>query len=120
MPYFVQGLIVNPVTMESEYARIMLEQGLMGLLLWILFILWVISRLDQSPSDSWALGRRLAWVSCAVYFAVALTGTGLLTAIPQSSVFLLLVGWVGARQVRTQVAPAYGRTESRIPVEQYG
>ena len=123
MPYFAQGLIVNPVTMENEYARIMLEQGILGLSIWILFILWLFTRRDRAPSDSWQLGRRLAWVSCAAYFLVALTGTGLLTSLPQSSLFFMLVGWVGARQPRTQTAPAaapYGAAESRMPAQQYG
>lgn len=106
MPYFAQGLINNPVTMENEYARITLEQGILGLLIWVLFTLWLFTRWNKDPSDSWFLGRRLAWVACAVYFVIALTGTGLLTAIPQSSLFLLLVGWVGARQPRTRPALA--------------
>jgi len=123
MPYFVQGLIINPVSMENEYARIMLEQGILGLLIWVLFILWLFTRRDHDPADSWFLGRRLAWVSCTVYFVVALTGTGLLTAIPHSCLFFLLVGWVGARQPRTQTAPAaapHGAMESRMPVQHYG
>jgi hypothetical protein len=122
MPYFAQGLIVNPVAMENEYARIMLEQGILGLLIWVLFILWLFTRRDRDRSDPWYLGRQLAWVSCAVYFVVALTGTGLMTAIPQSSLFLMLVGWVGARQPATHRAPVaarYGSADPGMPVQQY-
>jgi hypothetical protein len=106
IPYFLQDRIASPVMMENEYARIMLEQGIMGLMIWIAFVLWIISRRDQDPSDSWYLGRRLAAVACAAYFVTALTGTGLLTAIPQTSLFLLLVGWVGARQPAEKAAVA--------------
>lgn len=121
IPYFLRGRIVNPVMMENEYARIMLEQGIMGLLIWIMFIIWLLTRRGGNPRDSWYLGRRLAWVSCAVFFTIALTGTGLLTSIPQSSLFLLLVGWVGARQPTedsAQVASRYA--EPTLPAHQYG
>ncbi len=123
IPYFLQNRIVNPVLMENEYARIMLEQGIAGLLIWIGFILWLLTRGDQNPSDSWYLGRRLAWISCAVFFVSALIGTGLLTSIPQTSLFLLLVGWVGARQPITepaQAAPLQVSMEAQAAARQYG
>jgi hypothetical protein len=123
IPYFLQDRIVNPVLMENEYARIMLEQGIMGLMIWIAFVLWIITRRDQNPSDSWYLGRRLARVACAVFFVTALTGTGLLTSIPQTSLFLLLVGWVGARQPSTEPAvvdPSYVAIEAQPAAQQYG
>jgi hypothetical protein len=121
IPYFLRGRIVNPVMMENEYARIMLEQGIMGLLIWIMFILWLLTRRGANHSDSWYLGRRLAWASCVCFFLSALIGTGLLTSIPQSCLFLLLVGWVGARQPideSAQVASRYA--EPPAPAHQYG
>lgn len=107
MPYFVQGLIVNPVVMENEYARIVLEQGILGLAVWLLFILWWFTRRGVTQGDPWHLGRRLAWVVCASLFAVALTGTGMLTSIPQSVLFLLLIGWTGSRVPVPQRATKY-------------
>ena len=123
IPYFLQDRIINPVLMENEYARIMLEQGILGLTIWIAFVLWIITRRDQDPYDSWYLGRRLARVASAVFFITALTGTGLLTSIPQTSLFLLLVGWVGARQPLTKaakVAPDYVPIDAQAPAQQYG
>jgi hypothetical protein len=123
IPYFLQGRIVNPVAMENEYARIMLEQGIPGLLIWMAFIVWLLARRDQDRHDSWYLGRRLAKVACAMLFVVGLTGIGLLTSIPQTSLFLLLVGWVGARQPRTELAvaaPRFSGIESQAPAQQYG
>jgi len=104
IPYFLQSRITNPVGIENEYGRIMLEQGVTGLLIWIGFVLWVITRRDKNPSNSWYLGRRLAGVACAVYFVTAVTGVGLMTSIPQSTLFLLLVGWVGTRQAKAEPA----------------
>jgi hypothetical protein len=123
IPYFLQQDIGNPVAMENEYARIMLEQGIIGLLIWIFFVLWLLTRWSKSPNDSSYLGRRLAWVACAVYFGTAVTGTGLMTSIPQSFLFFLLIGWVGARQPGTATAPAalhQLKPAKRIPAEPYG
>jgi len=104
IPYFLQDRIKNPQVMENEYARIVLEEGVVGLVIWVAFILWVVSRSNNNPADPWRLGRRLARVACLVCFVSALTGMGLLTSIPQTSVFLLLVGWVGARERATEPA----------------
>jgi hypothetical protein len=122
IPYFLQDRIQNPIGMENEYARIMLEQGLTGLLIWVVFILWIFTRRNQDPGDSWYLGRRLAFVSCSVFFISALIGTGLLTSIPQSGLFLLLVGWVGSRQPMAEAASAFaGRGDlEQTPAQQYG
>jgi hypothetical protein len=124
IPYFLQGRIINPVAMENEYARIMLEQGILGLLIWIFFILWLLRRHHESPNDAWYLGRRLAWVACAVFFATGLLGTGLMTSVPQTSLFLLLVGWVGAREPRTEQAraslPRYLKAEDGPAARQFG
>jgi hypothetical protein len=118
IPYFLQDRIINPIGMENEYARIMLEQGLTGLSIWTMFILWIFTRRNRDPGDAWYLGRRLAFVACTVYFVTALTGTGLLTSIPQTGLFLLLVGWVGARQTTTEVtkgSPEFRRVEAAPP-----
>jgi hypothetical protein len=123
IPYFLQERIVNPIAMENEYARIMLEQGVLGLVVWIFFILWVLTRRNDNRNDPWHLGRRIAWVACATFFTIGLTGTGLLTSVPQTSLFLLIVGWVGAREPRTEpvtVAPRYINAKDQTPAEQYG
>lgn len=44
------------------------------------------------PVDSWYFGRRLALVACIASFVTGLTGTGLLTSVPHSSLLFLLVG----------------------------
>jgi hypothetical protein len=103
IPYFLQDEIRNPVAMENEYARIMLEQGVVGLVFWIAFIMWIASRRNDASDESSKLGRRLAKTTCLVFFIGGVMGTGLLTSIPQTSLFLLLVGWVGARQAETSV-----------------
>jgi hypothetical protein len=123
IPYFLRGRIINPVTMENEYARIVLEEGIMGLVIWIVFIGWLLTRRIDSRHDPWYLGRRLAWVACAAFFANGLLGIGLLTAVPQTCLSLMLVGWVGSRQSRLETAQAAARYQgapASPAAQQYG
>jgi hypothetical protein len=104
IPHFLQDEIQNPVVMENEYARIMLEQGIFGLLLWIGFIAWLFTRTNKSPNDSWRQGRLLAWFACATLFGIGLIGTGLFTSVPHTCIFFLTAGWVAARQTEPESA----------------
>jgi hypothetical protein len=97
VPYFLQDRLEKPVVIENEYARIALEQGVPGLCLWAAFIMWVFTRSFLAPNDAWYLARRLAWVVCAADFALGMTGTGLLTSVPQTCLMLMSVGWIAVR-----------------------
>ncbi len=98
IPYFLQGRIQNPVLMENEYARILLEQGIFGLCLWVAFIVWLLSQYQGNRFDSWYQGRQLAWCACALTFGIGLLGIGLFASVPQTCLLLMTAGWVGARQ----------------------
>jgi hypothetical protein len=111
IPYFLQDRISNPVGLESEYSRILLEQGIPGLLLWVGFIFWVLLFAGARSRRSSVLGRRLAWYATMAYFVVGLTGLGLLTSIPQTTLLMLSVGWIVAPET-----PAGGRAEEDTSV----
>jgi hypothetical protein len=98
VPSFLRGQIKLPIVMESEYARIVLELGIIGLVLWIGFILWALSRATAFERNAWTNGRRLVWFCCVCYFGTGLIGIGLLTAIPNSFLLFLLIGWITTRQ----------------------
>ena len=93
VPYFLRGGWQPGPQMENEYARIVLEQGLPGLALWLLFIAWVLVRSPGRVRDSWMLGRRLAWVTFAAAFFSGLLGMGMFTSVPQTVVMLTTMGW---------------------------
>jgi hypothetical protein len=103
MPYFLASE-VNPPTyyMENEYARIVLEQGVLGLCLWAGFIVWLFTRRNVRRSDAWFVGRSLTWVACAALFATGMIGKGLLTSIPGTSLMLLGAGWIAVRRSEWQ------------------
>ena len=98
IPYFLQPLLKNPVGLENEYARIVAEQGIPGLILWLAFIVWVFTRPAPRHFDPWYTGRWLARLFCAISFATAPLGTGLLNAVPQTAVLLMFTGWLAAPQ----------------------
>jgi hypothetical protein len=110
VPYFLQDRIRSVVTMENEYARILLELGVPGLLLWLLFVAWIFTRRHVKRDDMFYVGRRLAVVACACSFATGLIGVGLFTSVPTTVLLLLLTGWIVVPEVRfaPSVDPAPG------------
>jgi hypothetical protein len=109
IPYFLQERQESQMTLENEYARIALELGMPGLLLWILFFAWIVTRSAGDHHDPWYLGRRVAWVGYVGYFVIAMTGIGLLSAVPQSSIMLMNIGWVAAAGPRARQAAILAR-----------
>jgi len=99
IPSFLQGEVKNSVGMENEYARIMLEQGVPGLALWMVFIVWLLTRPVPRPSEPSYVGRWLARLLCTISFATAPMGLGTLTAIPQTASLLVLCGWIASPQL---------------------
>ena len=110
MPYFLESQVRHLVVIEDEYGRILLEQGLPGLGLWVWFILWTLTRPLPRKTENWYLGRWLARVTLGAAFALATTGVGLFTSIPGTALILFYTGWVGAPNViqgrRQRPAPA--------------
>ena len=117
IPYFLVPELRNPVAMENEYARIMLEQGVPGLALWLAFIFWVITRPLPMETDPWYLGRWLARVAFAFCFMTAPTGLGLLTSIPGTALLLFFGGWIASPNVSPGRAGAVPRREPAAPVD---
>ena len=99
VPYFLQNRIRNVVTMENEYARILLELGLPGLVMWAMFLIWVFTRAHIRQTDMFYFGRRLAYVACACSFALGLIGVGLFTSVPATTLMFLLTGWFTVREM---------------------
>jgi hypothetical protein len=116
MPYFLQSEVRNPVAMENEYARILFEQGIIGLVLWISFAFWYVGRGKNvfSPGP-WGTPRRLVWCVNMFWLLTATIGLGLLTSIPSTAFVILGMGWTG-----TAMAPTSSRrTRAAVPQRQF-
>lgn len=96
MPSFLQGQVRSPIGMENEYAHILGEQGVIGLVLWVSFIAWfLLSGTKRAlAKGAWATSRRLIWGLSVVGLGSGMIGTGLLASIPGTAVFLLGLGFV--------------------------
>jgi hypothetical protein len=110
IPYFLQDRVKNSVAMENEYGRILLETGIPGLMIWLIFIFWAVAR--TIPDSEWGLALRLTRDLLAVTFATAVLGTGLLTWIPGTSLILVFMGWIATARARQ---PAVSRAAQRAP-----
>jgi hypothetical protein len=109
MPYFLQGQVRNPIGMENEYARILAEQGIVGFLIWLSFLVWVFSRVRITfAKGPWAIPRRLLWGFIATAFGTAWIGTGLLTSIPLTVLLIMGTGWM--------VVPLEGNAPAGAPL----
>jgi hypothetical protein len=113
LPYFLQDRLSDPVVLENEYARILAEQGIPGLLLWLGFIIWLAIRPLCPRYSSWYKGKLLARLFCLISFAAAPIGLGTLDAIPGTEMLLMLAGWFAAPE--PIMAIIGGRERSTLP-----
>ena len=122
IPYFLQDEILQDVLAENEYVRIMLEEGVLGLAMWISFIVWMATR-GRNAIGQPSLGRRLGRFLTVGYFLMACLGTGLLTSVPQSMLLMLAAGWACAgREPATVAGAGFSRRlrAARMLTEEYG
>jgi hypothetical protein len=119
IPYFLASEVNRPVLVESEYCRILLEQGLIGLLLWVGFVIWFVTNRAGFVKDEWLAGRRVGWYLCILSFLIGMIGIGLLSSIPNTFLFLLCVGWTSVKPagipLRAQNQKQFGRPGA-VPV----
>lgn len=95
VPYFLSNQVRHAIAVENEYARIALELGVIGLVIWLCFLAWTLSRgFEITKGDKWAGSRRLIWLAVFFNFGLANIGTGMLTAIPNTMLFLMNAGFL--------------------------
>jgi O-antigen ligase len=103
IPYFLADSARPQIGMESEYARIAVEQGVLGLVLWVCFIGWVLIRVPNwtgraADAAGWAM-----WIFCASAWVGAVIGTGVLASVPLTMLLLLQMGALVERKARHSV-----------------
>jgi len=117
IPYFLASQVNRPVWVENEYCRILLEEGVVGLLLWLGFVVFFIFNRRGFVKDQWFPGRRMAWYLCILNFGTGLIGVGMLTSVPGSLLFMLLLGWTSVTPETSEVVvPGRNRRQVSLPV----
>ena len=118
IPYFLQGQVRNPIGMENVYSQILCEQGVIGLLLWIGFIVWFLSRVRIAFANGpWVTSRRMAWSLNTFLLGTAWVGLGLFTSIPGTVMLLLGMGWT-TNPALAEVPQSGGWQTSKVSFEQ--
>jgi len=93
IPYFLADVAPEPIGMENEYCRILVDQGWFGLGGWLAFIVWLFVRPPPSrPADPWRFGVVLLYSLALASWVTAFIGTGLLFSIPGTVLLLTQMG----------------------------
>ena len=91
VPFFLAEYAKPPIGIESEFGRILLEEGLLGLMLWMGFVISVLVRSASKVLSGTAEGVGM-WVVCATCWASGLIGAGFLSSIPETLLFMMYLG----------------------------
>jgi hypothetical protein len=93
IPYFLADRAPPAVGLENEYSRIMVDQGLVGLGLWIAFLVWLLYRPPPLRLDlAWGLGVVFMFALVATNWLTAFIGSGALSSVPGSVLLLTQMG----------------------------
>jgi hypothetical protein len=116
VPHFLAHQVRHAISVENEYARIALELGIPGLILWVSFIAWLLIRgFTNYPNDPWKSGRRLVWLLLTFGFGMSLIGTGMLTGIPGTMMTFIWAGWLITKPQPLDVTAAMEGAKKRKP-----
>ncbi|HVL12831.1 MAG TPA: hypothetical protein VM529_09705 [Gemmata sp.] len=93
IPFFLAQYAPPAIGMENEYSRILVDQGLVGLGLWLAFLAWMLLRPPPSRFRApWGVGVVFMYAVVVVTWATAFIGAGALSAIPGSVLLLTQMG----------------------------
>ena len=97
IPFFLADRAPQAIGLENEYCRILVDQGLPGLLLWVGFLVWLFGRPPPARTGAaWGLGVVFMYALCLTNWATAFIGAGVLSGIPGSALLLTQMGVVAA------------------------
>jgi len=106
IPFFLADRAPNPIGMENEYSRILVDQGLAGLFLWLAFLVWLLHTPPPCRLDvPWGFGVVFMYALVLVNWLTAFIGAGTLSAVPGSVLLLVQMGvLVRVQEVTTRAS----------------
>ena len=107
VPFFLADRAPKAIGLENEYCRILIDQGWVGLGIWVAFLAWLYGRPPRPRLGArWGVGVVLMYALTATNWATAFIGTGTLSAIPMSVLLLAQMGvLLRLREPAPQPAP---------------
>jgi hypothetical protein len=99
LPGFAQNLLTTyegRKYLENEYSRVILEQGWVGLAIFLSFAVWII-RIKPNPKSDMSLGRVCFWVLAILNFSIAWMGIGMMSVVPGTALFFMGIGLTALR-----------------------
>ncbi len=112
IPYFLSDRAPEPVGLENEYSRITVDQGWVGLGLWLAFLGWLAVRVPPASFGvPWQLGRVLMYAVVLGSWATAFIGTGMLSSVPSAVLLLTMTGVLAAGPPPHRPVPATRTSE---------
>lgn len=117
IPYFLLDRSPQPIGLENEYCRILIDQGWIGLLMWLAFLYWVHwpppKRRGPNAADPMVI---LMYAMTLTTWATAVIGTGLLSAIPTTAMLLAQIGLIVAQRFSPSPArPGVASDDKTLP-----
>ena len=107
IPFFLADRAPQAIGLENEYSRILVDQGLVGLGLWLAFLVWLFRRPPaRRLGVPWGLGVLLMFALCLTNWATAFIGSGTLSSIPGSVMLLVQMGILVQARTLTGAARA--------------
>ncbi len=93
IPYFLASTdgVRDQIGLENEYARLLLEEGLVGLGLWLWFIAVSTFR-RRRPAEASPSAAAYMLAFTVISWGTGLTGTGLLSSVPTTPMLFLMIG----------------------------
>jgi hypothetical protein len=95
IPYFLADRAPEQIGLENEYSRILVDQGLIGLIGWLAFLGWIYARPPAVRFRvPWQTGVLLMYALSLTNWATAFIGTGTLASVPGAVLLLTQMGVV--------------------------
>lgn len=127
IPYWLSSYLEGGgMLVENEYVRILLEQGLPGLVIWLVFLAVGFS-FKINKDDPLNVVKSLLWANGVVLFSTMWIGVGAMATVPGAALNFLSIGFAFSEPIRSGMfsnwkiaESSYLPRRSKVPAYQRG